>query len=162
MGRRARWLNEEEMRTWLAFYATSALVDRELDQRLKNDAGLTHVQYEILARLSGAPERELRMTELANSLYTSQSGITYQITQLEKRGLVRRRPCPSGPRAVYAVLTEAGWDVLKQAAPGHVAAVRELLIDVLTPQELTVLANGLGRVRDRMLGQSEQLVRGDG
>jgi len=137
----------------MAFFSAAALLNRRLDQQLKDDADLTHVQYEILSRLSGAAGQELRMTELAESIYTSQSGVTYQITQLEKAGLVRRRICPSGPRAVYAVLTDAGFATLERAAPGHVTAVRELLIDVLTPEQLTALADGLGRARDRMLGQ---------
>ncbi|MEV7734453.1 MarR family transcriptional regulator [Streptomyces sp. NPDC088921] len=148
-----RWLTGEETRAWMAFFSAAALLNRRLDQQLKDDADLTHVQYEILARLSGAEGQELRMTELAESVYASQSGVTYQITQLEKAGLVRRRICPSGPRAVYAVLTDAGFATLERAAPGHVTAVRELLIDVLTPEQLTALADGLGRARDRMLGQ---------
>ncbi|MFF7544470.1 MarR family winged helix-turn-helix transcriptional regulator [Streptomyces canus] len=148
-----RWLTGQEMRAWMAFFSAAALLNRRLDQQLKDDADLTHVQYEILSRLSGAAGHELRMTELAESVYASQSGVTYQITQLEKAGLVRRRICPSGPRAVYAVLTDAGLATLERAAPGHVTAVRELLIDVLTPEQLTALADGLGRARDRMLGQ---------
>jgi DNA-binding MarR family transcriptional regulator len=151
MAQDTRWLTEGEMRAWLAFLGAAALLDRHLDQQLKDDSGLTHVQYEILARLSGAANRELRMTHLAEVLHTSPSALTYQVTQLERAGLVRRRMCPSGPRAVYAVLTDAGWTALESAAPGHVAAVRELLIDVLTPDELTAVADGLGRVRDRML-----------
>ena len=146
-----RWLTGEEMRAWMAFFGAAALLNRRLDQQLKDDADLTHVQYEILGRLAGAAGHELRMTELAESVYTSQSGVTYQITQLEKAGLVRRRICPSGPRAVYAVLTDAGLAAIEGAAPGHVAAVRELLIDVLTPEQLTAVADGLGRARDRML-----------
>jgi DNA-binding MarR family transcriptional regulator len=113
------------------------------------------VQYEILVRLSSAPGRKRRMTYLADSLYSSQSGITYQVTQLEKLGLVRRTPCPLGSRAVYAVLTDAGWEALQQAAPGHVTTVRRLLIDVLSGDELTAIANGLGRVRDRVLRPSD-------
>ncbi|KUN58055.1 MarR family transcriptional regulator [Streptomyces canus] len=148
-----RWLTGEETRAWMAFFSAAALLNRRLDQQLKDDADLTHVQYEILSRLSGAVGHELRMTELAESVYASQSGVTYQITQLEKAGLVRRRICPSGPRAVYAVLTDAGLATIERAAPGHVTAVRELLIDVLTPEQLTALADGLGRARDRMLGQ---------
>jgi DNA-binding MarR family transcriptional regulator len=151
MAQDTRWLTEEEMRAWRAFLGAAMLLDRRLDQQLKDDAGLTHVQYEILARLSGAPDRELRMTHLADVLHVSPSALTYQVTQLERAGLVRRRPCPSGPRAVYAVLTDAGWSVLERAAPGHVTAVREMLIDVLAPEELTAIADGLGRVRDRML-----------
>jgi DNA-binding MarR family transcriptional regulator len=150
-----RWLSEDEMKAWLAFFAAAALVDRKLDQQLKDEAGLTHVQYEVLSRLSEAPNRELRMTELAETLFTTQSGTTYQISQLEKAGYVRRRECRGGPRGVWAVLTDAGFEVLKQAAPGHVRAVRELLIDVLTPDEIAAMANGLGRVRDRVLAQGQ-------
>ena len=150
-----QWLSEDEMKAWLAFFAAAALVDRKLDQQLKDESGLTHVQYEILSRLSDAPNRELRMTGLADTLYTTQSGTTYQISQLEKAGYVRRRECRGGPRGVWAVLTDAGYEVLKQAAPGHVRAVRELLIDVLSEDEVSAVASGLGRVRDRILAQGQ-------
>src|SRR5580692_37580 len=85
-----RWLSAEEMRAWQAFLAAGALLDRRLDQQLRQDAGLSHAQYEILVRLAAAPGGELQMTDLAGSLYTTKSGLTYQITQLEKAGLVRR------------------------------------------------------------------------
>ncbi|MDW6066319.1 MarR family transcriptional regulator [Streptomyces sp. FXJ1.4098] len=103
-----RWLNEDEMHAWKAFTNTHALLYRRLEQRLKRDFGLSGLQYEILARLSDAPDRELRMAELACALVNSKSGLTYQIGQLEKAGLVRRRSCPSDERAVYAVLTDDG------------------------------------------------------
>jgi DNA-binding MarR family transcriptional regulator len=89
------------------------------------------------------------MTELAGTLLTSKSGLTYQVTQLEKAGLVERRSCPSDVRGVLAVLTEAGRRLLEQAAPGHVTLVRELLIDVLTPDQLATLADALGEVTRR-------------
>ncbi|HTJ71414.1 MAG TPA: MarR family transcriptional regulator [Actinospica sp.] len=155
LAEQVQWLSQDEMRAWLAFFAAAALLDRKLDQQLKDESGLTHVQYEVLSRLSEAPNRELRMTELAETLFTTQSGTTYQISQLEKAGYVRRRECRGGPRGVWAVLTDAGFEVLKQAAPGHVRAVRKLLIDVLTPDEISAVADGLGRVRDRMLDQGE-------
>ncbi|MFD7627910.1 MarR family winged helix-turn-helix transcriptional regulator [Streptomyces sp. NPDC059851] len=148
-----RWLDDREMRAWRAFLAASALVNRHLDQQLKDDSGLSHPQYEILVRLSAAPDRELRMTELANGLINSKSGLTYQVTQLEKAGLVRRRSCPSDVRGVFAVLTEAGLARLEEAAPGHVTAVREALIDVLTPEQLDAIAAGLGEVGDRLRAQ---------
>ena len=144
-----KWLDEDEMRAWESFLAAGALVDRRVDQQLKETAGLSHPQYEILVRLAAAPDGELRMTELADTLLTSKSGLTYQVTQLEKAGLVARRSCPSDVRGVLAVLTEAGRRRLEQAAPGHVALVRELLIDVLTPQQLAVLADALGEVSHR-------------
>ena len=150
---RTRWLDEEEMRAWHAFLAASALVDRRLDQQLKEDAGISHLQYEILVRLSAKCDHEMRMTELADALLNSKSGLTYQVSQLEKAGLVRRRSCTSDDRAVFAVLTPAGEELLARAAPGHVALVRQLLIDVLTPEQLEAIADGLGEVSRRMLGK---------
>jgi len=87
---------------------------------------------------------------LAGALYTSKSGLTYQITQLERAGLVRRASSPSDVRGVVAVLTDAGRERLAQAAPGHVAAVRALLIDVLTAQQRAAMADGLGEVARRL------------
>lgn len=145
-----RWLNEEEKRAWTAFSNAHALLYRRLDQQLKRDFGLSHLQYEILARLSGARDRELRMAELACALVNSKSGLTYQIGQLEKSGLVRRRSCPSDERAVYARLTDEGMALLERAAPGHVETVRELLMDVLTPDQVRALADGLGEATRRM------------
>jgi DNA-binding MarR family transcriptional regulator len=144
-----KWLDEDEMRAWHSFLAAGALIDRLVDAQLKEAVGLSHPQYEILVRLGEAPDGELRMTELAGTLLTSKSGLTYQVTQLEKAGLVERRSCPSDVRGVLAVLTEAGRRLLEQAAPGHVTLVRELLIDVLTPDQLATLADALGEVTRR-------------
>ena len=144
-----KWLDEDEMRAWHSFLAAGALIDRLVDAQLKEAVGLSHPQYEILVRLAEAPDGELRMTELAGTLLSSKSGLTYQVTQLEKAGLVERRSCPSDVRGVLAVLTEAGRRLLEQAAPGHVTLVRELLIDVLTPGQLASLADALGEVSRR-------------
>lgn len=150
-----RWLAPAEMRAWKNFLAASSLLDRRLEQQLKESAGLSHPQYEILVRLADAPGGELRMTELADALLTSKSGLSYQVTQLERGGLVCRRSCPTDVRGVFAVLTEEGRAALRRAAPGHVALVRELLIDALTPQQLALLADGLAEVA-RRLGRAEE------
>jgi DNA-binding MarR family transcriptional regulator len=109
----------------------------------------------VPARPSRAPGSlpwggELRMTDLASALHTTKSGLTYQITQLEKAGLVRRGAWPGDVRAVAATLTDTGRQRLAQAAPGHVAAVRALLIDVLTADQLIAVADGLGEVARRL------------
>jgi DNA-binding MarR family transcriptional regulator len=148
--RHTRWLNDEEKRAWTAFTTAHALLYRRLEQRLKRRHGLSGLRYEILVRLSGAPDREMRMAELAGALVNSKSGLTYQIGQLQKSGLVRRRTCPGDERAVYAVLTEEGTALLEQAAPGHVTMVRELLFHVLTPDQVRALADGLGEAVRRM------------
>lgn len=155
----SRWLNEEEKRAWTAFTTAHALLFRRLEERLKHDFDLSGLQYEILARLSGAPNRELRMAELACALVNSKSGLTYQIGQMEKVGLVHRRSCPSDERAVFAVLTDEGMALLERAAPGHVDLVRELLIDVLTPDQVRALADGLGEASRRMTAGPGEVIR---
>ncbi|MEU8636073.1 MarR family transcriptional regulator [Amycolatopsis sp. NPDC048633] len=147
---RTRWLSAEEKRAWTALRTTYARLNQRMDQSLKRDAGLSHLQYEILSRLAAAPERELRMAELACAVAGSKSGLTYQIGQLEQAGLVARRTCPGDVRAVYAVLTEEGSSRLLRAAPGHVALVRELLVDVLSAEQLRALADGLDEANRRM------------
>ncbi|MGW2253073.1 MarR family winged helix-turn-helix transcriptional regulator [Kitasatospora sp. NPDC001660] len=148
--REPRWLDEHEMAAWRGFVVASNLLNRRLERQLKEDSGLSHTQYEILVHLSAAPAGSLRMTELAEKLVTSKSGLTYQVTQLERMGLVGRRSCPSDVRGVMAELTDQGREAVRQAAPGHVALVRELLIDVLTREQLAVLAEGLGEVSARL------------
>ncbi|MTE18369.1 MarR family transcriptional regulator [Streptomyces sp. TRM43335] len=145
-----RWLDELEMAAWQGFLEAGHRVARRLEQQLKDDAGLSHPQYEILVHLSSVPGGELRMTELADRLITSKSGLTYQVGQLERRGLVRRRACPTDVRGVFAALTEEGRALLRAAAPGHVAAVRETLVDVLDRDQLAVLAEALGEVGRRL------------
>jgi DNA-binding MarR family transcriptional regulator len=145
-----RWLTEVEMRAWQGLLNTWALLNRRLDQQLREDAGLSHLQYEVLARLSASPGGRMRMTELADVLIHSKSGLTYQVTQLEKAGLVRREPLAGDERAVVAVLTDAGRTRMAQVAPGHVAAVRELFVDVLTPEQVAAFADGFDQVLRRL------------
>ncbi|RJO75345.1 MarR family transcriptional regulator [Nocardia panacis] len=139
------------MRMWHAFLAAGALVGREIDQQLKGE-GLSHTQYEVLVRLADSVAGRLRMSELADALYTSKSGLSYQVTQLEKAGLVRRETCPTDVRGIVAVLTEQGRTRLREVAPGHVATVRRALIDVLTPAQSRAIAEGLGEVGRRLAG----------
>jgi DNA-binding MarR family transcriptional regulator len=144
------WLDEAEMAAWLAFLEVSHRLDRAIEQQLKRDAGLSHAQYEILSRLESAPGGQLRMSELADVITVSRSGLTYQVTQLERAGLARRERCPSDERGVLAVLTATGRAVLRRAAPGHVRVVRRYLIDALTPAQRAALAEGLAAARDRL------------
>jgi DNA-binding MarR family transcriptional regulator len=112
-----KWLDDREMRAWQAFLTAGALVARRVEQQLKDDAGLSHLQYEVLVRLSAAEHGEVRMRELADSVLSTKSGLTYQIGQLEKAGLVRRRVCEADVRGVLACLTDAGRARLAEIAP---------------------------------------------
>ena len=144
------WLNDEEMRAWKALLSGYALLEREIERQLKYDAGLSHTQYEVLVRLADAPGGAIRMTELAESLINSKSRLSYQVDQLERAGLVCRASVPGDSRGGTAALTDKGRHVLEGAAPGHVTLVRDLLIDVLTPTQLTAVADGLGEVARRI------------
>jgi DNA-binding MarR family transcriptional regulator len=145
-----RWLDPAEMTAWLAFLEVSHLLDRAIEQQLRQDAGLSHAQYEILNRLAAARDGQLRMSDLADVIIVSRSGLTYQVTQLEKAGLVRRGKCPSDDRGVLAILTPAGRAALVRAAPGHLRVVRDNLIDALTPAQLAALTEALTAARARL------------
>ncbi|MFF5207404.1 MarR family winged helix-turn-helix transcriptional regulator [Streptosporangium sp. NPDC000396] len=145
-----RWLSDDELDAWVTYVKATHLLERRVEEQLKADSGLTHAQYEILVKLSSAPDRRMRMTELAHKVVVSKSGLTYQVGQLEKAGLVRRTTCPSDDRGVLAVLTDEGTRCLERTAPGHVAVVRAFLIDQLTPDELRTMARIMAKATAAM------------
>ena len=121
-------------------------LDRHVNQQLKQSSGLSHTQYGILMGLYRADGNQMHMSELAEAMGESKSGITYQVTQLERAGLVERQPCQHHERGVHAVLTKAGRTKVRAAVPGHFAMVRMLLIEHLTPQEQEDLSNLLAKI----------------
>ncbi len=131
-----RWLDDEEQQTWRAFLRAVAVVQSGLDAQLQAEAGMPHAYYELLVRLSEAPEGTLRMSALAGAVHSSRSRLSHAVGQLEQRGWVRRAPCPQDRRGQLAVLTAEGRRALQQAAPGHVEAVRRLLFDRLAPAQV--------------------------
>ncbi|MEV5573692.1 MarR family transcriptional regulator [Spirillospora sp. NPDC052269] len=141
-----------ELRAWTGFLAASHLLDQEIERQLKADGELSHADFEILVTLREADERRLRMTDLARRAMISKSRLTYQVTQLEQRGLVRRTPCPTDRRAIWAGLTAEGEERLAQVRPGHRGVVRRRLIDLLSEEELDVLGTALARVADNLRG----------
>ncbi|MBF8192781.1 MarR family transcriptional regulator [Nonomuraea sp. K274] len=145
-----RWLDATEMAAWRAFLATAHLLERRIEEQLKATAGLTHPQYEILVRLAAAPDRRLRMTELARGVVVSKSALTYQVDRLEKAGLVERATCPSDERGVLAVLTEAGAQCLERVAPGHLEIVRAYLIDRLSRAELRAMTSAMRKTEQAL------------
>lgn len=134
-----RWLDEKEQRAWRAYLGTVLAVQSGLEAQLTADAGMPHTYYEVLVQLSEAPDRALRMSALADATSSSRSRLSHAVGQLETRGWVRREDCPTDRRGQVAVLTDEGFSALEQAAPGHVEAVRRLLIDKLTPAQLEQL-----------------------
>ena len=110
-----------------------------LDRQLQRDAGIPHTYYEILVRLSEAPDRRLRMSVLADAARSSRSRLSHAVARLEERGWVRRFECATDKRGQVAELTDAGFAALAAAAPGHVAAVRANMIDLLSPEQVSQL-----------------------
>ena len=145
------WLDETEMRAWLGLVQTMQLLPLALDRQLQGEAGIPHAYYILLAMLSEAPDRSLRMNQLAAVTATSLSRLSHSVARLEERGWVERRPCPQDRRGAIAVLTDAGYRALADAAPGHVTEVRRRVFDLLTRRQVqaladiaTTLADGLG------------------
>ena len=135
-----RWLTDEERIAWVRLAAVLELLPGVLDTQLRRDADLSHFEYFVLAMLSEAPARTLRMTALATRTNATLPRLSHVVRRLEDRGLVRRFPCPEDGRATNAQLTEAGWDKIVAAAPGHVATVRQQVIDALDAEQVRQLA----------------------
>ena len=136
-----RWLSDPEQRAWRAFVEATKVLFDALDRQLQRDANMPHAYYEILVRLSEAPDRALRMSELADRTLSSRSRLSHAIARLEERNWVQREDCPTDRRGQIARLTDTGFDVLAAAAPGHVASVRTYLIEALTVDQLAQLAS---------------------
>lgn len=135
-----RWLTDEERRAWLAYIDFSTLLADYLNRQLRRDAGMTHADYSLLAHLSSAPDHGIGMSELAQRLKITRSRLTHAVNRLREAGLVDRREDPADGRGQLAVLTEEGYEVLSEAAPGHVEAVRRAVFDALTPEQVGQLA----------------------
>ncbi|MFB0616521.1 MarR family winged helix-turn-helix transcriptional regulator [Streptomyces sp. AGS-58] len=131
-----RWLTPQEQRAWRAYLAASRLLEDAIDRQLQQEGGMPHLFYSVLANLSEAPGRRLRMTDLAETLKITRSRLTYGVTRLERDGLVRRETCGQDRRSSLAVLTDEGAAVLERTAPGHVETVRTTLFDRLTPEQV--------------------------
>lgn len=141
-----QWLDQAEMTAWRALIQTTTGLLATLDNELQAEHGLTLGDYEVLIHLSDAPDRSLRMSDLAAKLRLSPSGITRRIDGLVRTGLVERRQCPTDRRGSNAVLTDAGMEKLEQAAPTHVRGVREHFVDRLNGTQLANLAEALSSV----------------
>jgi DNA-binding MarR family transcriptional regulator len=135
----ALWLQPAEQQAWQGFLALNRVVFAELESQLQSRSGMPLAHYAVLVALCEAPDRTLRMGQLARRLYAAPSSISHAMTRLESKGLIERRNDPKDRRAQFAVLTDAGAEELAAAAPGHAAAVRRNLIDLLTADQLAQL-----------------------
>jgi DNA-binding MarR family transcriptional regulator len=147
---KTRWLDRNQQRAWRAYLVGTTLLMERLDRDLRENHDLSLPEYEILVRLSEAPEHRLRMAELADSVKNSRSRITHTIARMERAGLVHRRQCASDGRGVFAMLTEKGQALLVEAAPCHVESVRNSMIDVIAPEDLMAVGRAFRAVADAL------------
>ena len=145
-----RWLTPEEDFAWRAWLQASELLEDHLDQQLQRDSGIPHVYYGLLAWLSEAPGRQMRMTDLAEQSKITRSRLSHAITRLEERGWVRRVSCPSDKRGQIATLTDEGYAFLTKAAPGHVEAVRHAVFDALSPDQVRAFGEACSAIAARL------------
>ena len=147
MGDEVDWLDEQQLRSWMRFAALLVVLPGELDSEMQRRAGITQFEYTVLAGLSEAPGRTLRISSLARFAQGSLSRMSHLVKRLERRGWVRRELDPADGRYTNAILTDDGWAKVVATAPGHVETVRRLVVDTLTPAQL----RQLGDISDRLL-----------
>jgi DNA-binding MarR family transcriptional regulator len=146
----AAGISREEFRAYAALLASSTLLQRAVERNLREQANLSHVQFEILMNLSLAGESGIRMAQLADALIVSRSGLSYQVAQLESRQWISRERSTDDERGVLARITPAGERMRQRVFAGHVDIVRRAFLDVVEPEELTTLTAVLERVADRL------------
>ena len=134
-----RWLTADQLRAWVGLLSVAELLPAALDSQLRRDAGMTHFDYQVLAMLSEAPGRRLRMTTLAQRTSATLPRLSHVVERLEGRSFVRRTPDADDARATNAHLTDEGWATLVATAPGHVATARALVVDALTDDQVSQL-----------------------
>jgi len=144
-----RWLNAAEMKAWRRYIIASRRLLEALDNDLEGH-DLSMADYEILAQLSDAPERKMRMSELAEIALLSRSRLSHRMKVMEKAGWVKREACPSDKRGYFAVMTAKGWKAIVAAAPDHVESVRTRFVDHLTKADQEVIAAIFNRIEDSL------------
>jgi len=148
-----RWLNPAEMKAWRSYIIASRRLLEVLDNDLEGH-DLSIPDYEILAQLSDAPDRRMRMSELASITLLSRSRLSHRMKVMEKAGWIKREACPTDKRGYFAVMTTKGWKAIVAAAPDHVASVRSRFLDHLSNQDQEVLAEIFSRVQESFRSES--------
>jgi DNA-binding MarR family transcriptional regulator len=148
------WLSQEQQRNWRSFIGGITVLMDHLDRDLRTQHDLSLGEYEILVRLSEAPNRSIRMAELAAAVAHSRSRVTHTISRLERDGIVRRDTCSDDGRGVSAVLTDHGFSVLEKAAHTHVRGVHDYLIANAPDDEFEVVGHVMQRVLETLHGKS--------
>ena len=150
MTRNTAEVTPTQLQAYFALTEVSSLLRHAVEKQLRDAGDLSYVQFQLLATLGDSPDGRLRMTDLADRVVYSRSGLTYQAQVLEGRGLVTRAPSPDDERSVVVALTSAGRDVLGAVFPGHIDALHRLLFSSLTDADIADLGRILQRAADHL------------
>lgn len=150
MTRRIARMDDLESEAWLQLVSVLELLPAALDAQLQQDSGITHFEFAVLSMLQFAPDRTLRMKELASATNSTLPRLSHVVSRLEQRELVERLPCPEDRRATNARLTSAGRRAIIRATPGHVETVRRFVLDALDRDQLRALADVAGAISRRL------------
>ena len=142
---KTKWLNQAEMRAWLAYVTTSVDLQRAIERDLE-PFGLDGGDYQLLAMLSDAPDRRMKMCDLADTLRLSRSGLTRRMEGVLRKKIVARVQSEGDKRVAYALMTDKGMDLLRKVAPHHVDSVRHHMIDRLSDTEIRSLATAFEKI----------------
>jgi DNA-binding MarR family transcriptional regulator len=145
-----QWLDDREQRAWRSLMVMQAGISEYLERQLRAHSGMSTADYEVLAHLSEAPEGRMRSFALARVLRWEKGRLSQHLTRMQKRGLIRREPCPTDQRGAVVVITEPGRALIEKAAPLAVADVRRVFIDDATPAQLDLLTELGDQVRARL------------
>lgn len=142
------------MAAWRAFLTAHARITDVLARELREGTELPLTWYDVLVQLSEAPERRLRMQELADRVLLSKSGLTRLIDRMQQEGYVTRYPCEDDRRGTFAQMTDEGYATIRRAAPTHMEGIVDHFADLVTDEEADVLADVLGRIVERLTGDT--------
>jgi DNA-binding MarR family transcriptional regulator len=157
-----QWLTDDEQRAWRGLLRMTSRLDTRLNRQLQQASGLSLADYDVLVLLTEAPDGRLRVFEIADDLQWEQSRLSHHLVRMQRRRLVAREECTTDRRGAFVVLTAAGQEAIEKAAPAHVAAVRQLVFDGLTKQQVAMLESTVNEVLSRLDAAQESADAGQG
>jgi DNA-binding MarR family transcriptional regulator len=152
-----RWLSAQEERVWRRWLTLNARLSATLHKELQDDAGLSMPDFEVLVHLTDSPQGRIRVTDLAKALQWERSRVSHHVTRMERRRLVQRVECAEDGRGAFIVITPRGRAAIEQAAPGHVNAVRRLVFDALSDEEVNAFATIIEKALTQLDNEPERL-----
>jgi DNA-binding MarR family transcriptional regulator len=153
-----RWLTAQEERVWRRWMTLNARLSATLHKELQDDAGLSMPDFEVLVHLTDSPQGRIRVTDLARALQWERSRVSHHVTRMERRRLVQRMECAEDGRGAFIVITPQGRAAIEQAAPGHVNAVRRLVFDALSHEEVNAFATIIEKALTRLDNEPDRLL----